>query len=134
MLAELPACISIIVCDEIYRLEGGKLLLVGTFNAIAVRKLPAEVPRLAVLYTLTSGRGDVPVTLRITPADEDHPPAFEATESARFADPLEVHEAAAYIRGFQLNTAGKYWVELRAGGQILAQRPLFVNLVPPADR
>lgn len=127
-----PTCLSILLCDEVYfdpRLK--KRVIVGTFNAITSGRFPFHHGRMQVLWTLSGGHGDYDVTVAIVSARTGDP-VLETTKRFRLADPLGVIDAQVTIEGTPFEEPGKYWVELRANGEIVGQRPMHVLVTRPA--
>lgn len=130
---EQLSCISIIICDDIYRDERTKkLLIVGTFNGIAGRELPVRHPRMCVLFSLTNGNGTYDLGLAIeheATGDE----VMRVNGPFEVKDPLAVYDIHVEMRGLSFPHAGKYWVTLRSGEAILQQRPFTVKVQPQSD-
>jgi hypothetical protein len=63
---EKRSCLSIIVCDDVYRDETTKkLVIVGAFNQIFATEFPCTHRKMVVLFTLTNGRGRYDFSLAI---------------------------------------------------------------------
>lgn len=127
---EKLSCISIIVCDDVYRDERTKkMIIVGTFNQISTARLPSVHPSLNVLFSLTNGRGkyDVRVSVEHETTGEV---AVEFGGSIEFNDPLAVNDVNIVLGNLMFKHAGKYWITLKSDGEILQMRPFFVNLLP----
>lgn len=125
---EQLTCISIILCDDVYRDElTKKMVIVGTFNNIFAAKLPVEHPKMCVLFTVTNGNGTYDVSLAI----EHEASGREIVRVGGPIDvrnPLAIHDVNVDIRGVKLSEAGKYWIILRSGEAILQQRPFHVTI------
>lgn len=125
---EKLTCISIIICDDVYRDETTKkLIIVGTFNSIHARELPCRHPRMTVLFTLTNGRGDYDLSLSVESA-EDREPIVEIKGPFHSDDPLGIIDVNVQLVGIGFQLEGKYWIVLRADGEIIGQRPFGVNV------
>ena len=125
--AELPACISIVLCDAVYRdEETKKLVLAGVFNAVGVKEFPYTHPRMQVLFTLTNGRGTFDISLSIEDASTGKV-MYEATGPFVSDSPLRVCDVNTEVVDVPFLAPGKYWVVLRSGTQLLAQRPFWVT-------
>lgn len=122
---ECPACIAIVVCNEIIedRWTNNKTL-VSLFSSITAVELPAQHARMFIMASLTDGRGDWPVVVRIeSPGGEE---LFKAEGSIQFEDPLAVHDLVIEVRGLPLPETGEYHVGLLCGGRLLGSRRFSV--------
>ena len=117
-------CISIIVCNDIYRDERSKnLVLCGTFNQVVGKKFPCRVPRMSVLVTLTNGLGNY--DLRISVEHEASGVEILVLDgTAIISDPLSVQDVHVQMNEIVFEKPGKYWVVVKADNEILQQRPL----------
>ncbi|MFO0837601.1 MAG: hypothetical protein U1D55_03680 [Phycisphaerae bacterium] len=122
-------CISIIICDDIYRDElTKKLVIIGTFNYINARSFPCIQPRFRVLFTVTNGRGDYDLRLAVE-HEQSGNRIVELGGPFRVGDPLAISDVSIEIANLVLNEPGKYWVTLRADNRIIQQRPFWVTPV-----
>jgi hypothetical protein len=125
---EQLTCISIIVCENVYRDETTKnLIIIGTFNKIAAPKLPCTFQRMCVLFTVTNGRGTYNVALSIVHEETAHQVA-QLHGPMTISDPLAINDINVELRNLVFPSAGKYWVELKADDAILQQRPFLVEV------
>ena len=121
------SCVSIIVCDDIYRDDvSKKLIIVGTFNRIIAPRFPYKHERLHVLFTLTNGRGSYDVTLAIENADTGEPVA-DFKGPLKIEDPLAIVDVNVRLNYLVFPSPGKYWVKLESDGQIIQQRPFVLQ-------
>ncbi len=128
---EKLTCISIIVCDDIYRDEQTKkLILVGTFNSITAPSLPCRHKRMSVLFTLTNARGTYDLSLSIEHVKTEQK-VVEFAGPFRADDPLAIHEVHVTLENAVFPEEGKYWVSLSADGEIIQQRPLWMHASGP---
>jgi hypothetical protein len=128
--AELPQCLSVIICDDIYRDEDTKkLIIVGTFNTIHPHRFPWTHPKMCVLFTLTNGRGEYRMSLSV-----EH--ARSGVEIARISGPLKMTQPLAIsdfnvvFQNLPFTTDGKYWVSVKVDDTIIMQRPFVVMALP----
>jgi hypothetical protein len=123
--AECPVCVAIVVCNEVIEDKWtNNKTLVGLFNSIAAPSLPTSHPRMFLMVSLTDGRGEWPVVIRVEgPSGAE---LFKAEGSIRFDDPLAVHDLVVEVRGLPLPEAGEYHVGLVCGGRPLASRRFTV--------
>lgn len=127
---EQLTCISILVCDDIYRDEKTrKLVIVGTFNVINSPRFPCTHPRLRVLFTLTNGRGRYTLMLAVEEAASGRR-IVEMSGPADVQNPLDIADIDVEMQNVTLPNPGKYWVQVYADGELVAQRPFVANLVP----
>lgn len=126
--AAKPVCLSLIVCDDIYRdEETKKLILVGTFNVVNVGSLPAPHPKFSVLFTLTDAKGEYGLTLRIE-HEQSGQLVFQIHGPLQIEDPLAICDFNLTLSGVTFRDPGKHWIILEADGQVLMQRPILVQL------
>jgi hypothetical protein len=122
---ECPACIAIVVCNEVIEDKWtNNKSLIGLFNSIAAPTLPTHHPRMFLMVSLTDGRGEWTVVLRIeSPSGEE---LFKAEGTIQFDDPIAVHDLVVEVRGLPLSEAGEYHVGLMCGGRPIASRRFTV--------
>lgn len=126
-------CISIIVCDDIYRDEQTKkLVIVGTFNNIFAKSFPCRHRQFRVLFTLTNGSGPYNLSLSIENARTGNV-LMELKGPARLDDPLQITDVDVGIENMVFPEPGKYWIILRSDEIIVAQRPFMVSERPPVQ-
>lgn len=125
---ELPECISIIVCDDIFRDERTKkLVIVGTFNQIHANKFPFAYPgKLCVLLSLTNGRGEFGLDIIVEHAETEKP-VLEIKGRMKLDSPLTIADVDTQFRGVTFPVPGKYWIVARANGETIGQRPIVVK-------
>jgi hypothetical protein len=120
-------CIGIILCEAAYRVHGrSNLIIVNTFHALSVPICPCRFPKITVLYTVTDGHGSYDMTLAVVEARTG---AEVMTYKDRYTvdDPLTLGDVQLVLRDVPLPEAGKYWMELRCDGELIAQRPFYVD-------
>ncbi len=125
MTTECPVCVAIIVCNEVIEDKWtNNKSLIGLFNSISAQSLPTTHPRLFMMVSLTDGRGEWPVVLRIeAPSGQE---LFKAEGSIRFDDPIAVHDLVVEVRGLPIPETGEYHVALVCGTRPLASRRFTV--------
>jgi hypothetical protein len=100
--------------------------LIGLFNGIVVSALPAQHARMFLFVSLTDGRGDQSITLRIeAPSGQK---VFEVVGTMKFPDPLSVHDLAIEVLGLPLPEAGEYYIGVYCGTERLGSRRFNVIL------
>ncbi|MCG3180565.1 MAG: hypothetical protein BIFFINMI_02927 [Phycisphaerae bacterium] len=133
---EKPTCLSFIVCDAIYRDENTKkLIVVGVFNNITTHGLPAIHSKMCILFTLTDGRGKVDLSLSIE-HEKTGAQIVEMRGPLQMDSPLMIRDFHVEFGNLQFPAEGKYWIILKADGEIVNQRPFRVSLVgrPEKDK
>ncbi len=127
---EKLTCLSILICDDIYRDERTKkLVIVGTFSTINVRQFPSRHHKMRILFTLTNGHGTYDLKLSIRRA-RDEKALVEISGQAKLMNPLQIADIDIEINDLVIPEPGKYWVSLDADGEPLASRPFIVEEVP----
>lgn len=127
-----PEVLSMILCDQIItdRLTG-KQSLIGMFAKIHARAFPAAHPQLCVYVTLTEGRGETELTIRIADANDARPPIVEGRGKVRFRDPRTIANLALQFHGLTFPEAGGYRVQLYSGSELLREARLELVQVKP---
>jgi hypothetical protein len=122
---ERPLCVALIVCDDVIEdKRTGNKTLVGLFSNIHAPQLPALHPRMFVMASLTSGRGEWPFTLRIlAPSGRE---LMRMRESVKFLDPLAVHDVVVELRNLPIEETGVHFVDLLIGSTAVANRRFTV--------
>ena len=126
---EKLSCISIIICDEVYRDEATKkLIIVGTFNRMRTRRLPYKHRAMTVLFTLTNGHGKYELSLSI---EHERTGATIAKLGGplEVGEPLMINDVSMTLENLRFHEAGKYWVTLKADEKIIQQRPFVIELL-----
>jgi hypothetical protein len=125
---EKLCCISIVICDEVYRDETSKkLILVGTFSAITASAVPCTHGRMSVLFTLTNGKGEYALSLSVE-HEQSGQEVFSVAGPLKMDDPLAIVDMNLQIEKLVFPKAGKYWIVLKADGEVLQQRPIWVTV------
>lgn len=122
-------CIGIVLAEAVYRVAGrSNLIIVNTFHTLSVPACPCRFPKITVLYTVTEGRGTYNLELAVVNARTGQD-VFTAKDQHIVTDPLSIGDVQAVLMGVPLPEPGKYWMELRCDGELIGQRPFYVNLV-----
>ncbi len=130
---EKVTCLSIIICDDIYRDEKTKkLVIVGSFSTINCPAFPALHPRFKILFTLTNGKGKYNLSLAIEHAESGNE-LMEMKGKLSLEDPLAISDLDVEIQGMTLPAAGKYWVTIKADGELVGQRPFVAHLTDQGE-
>lgn len=123
-------CISIVLCESVYRVaDRSNLIIVNTFHTLGVRACPCRFPKITVLYTVTGGHGTYETTLAIVNARSGQDVACYA-DRYTVRSPLTINDVHLILNGVPFPEAGKYWIELRCNGELIGQRPFYVEVAP----
>lgn len=124
-----------VLCDAATEYMG-KMNLLGTFDSIHARQVPATHPLCAVAMRLRferHERGDHRIRVNLVDADGQLVvPSLDANLQVRFPD-----EAPSYavnlilnLQGIRFVRYGEYSIDLIADGQPAGSLPLFVRQMP----
>ena len=130
-----PDVLSLLVCDQIIidRLSG-KTTLVGIFSNIGAVRYPVRHPQLCVFATLTEGRGQTPLEIRIVDANEARPPIVKGQANVEFKDPRAIASLNLHFSGLVFPEPGQYRVQLYCQGTLLKEARLHLALIQPPHR
>ena len=129
-----PVALSLMVCDSgTYDNITGKYSLQGTLSGLTSTGFPCALATFCVYAALTNGRSTLSVRIRLVDANERGNALFEVQMPANFPDPTHVVEMMFLLPGLRFPEPGDYRTQLHAGGQLLAERRLLVEQVPPSD-
>lgn len=129
----LPTCVATMICDEIFRDERTKkMILVGTFTSIQTPRLPCRHRKMCILFTLTGVNGEYDLSLSVEHAESGET-LVEVRGPMRGHNPLAITEHEVHLGEIDFAAEGKYWVVVRINGQIIGQRPFRVIMVKPAE-
>jgi len=127
--AETPICTAVLVCDAIYRdAATGKAVLAGVFNEVGAASFPF-MQSLYVFFTLTNGRGEVDIKLRIEHDDGER--VLEIGGPISILSPLMIIDHDVRLEGVPFQRPGKHWASIWSEEQLLGRRPFLVNLLRP---
>ena len=127
-----PDVLSLIVCDQIItdRMTG-KQSLIGMFSRMHARGFPTAHPQLCVFATLTEGRGQVELAIRVVDANEARPPIVEGKGKVEFKDPRAIAHLALQFHGLTFPESGEYRVQLYSGSTLLREARLELVQIKP---
>ncbi len=129
---ERLTCISAIICDDVFRDEmTKKLVIVGTFNVLTTGSFPAVHPRMCLLFSLTNGKGEYQLSVSV----QHEASGIEVVRVGgpfHMPTPLAVADVDVRFGNLHLPAAGKYWVVIESDGVPINQRPFFVQHAEPA--
>jgi len=133
-MTETPLPLSLLLADRIYQdRDSGKWVVAGIFSTIFVPSLPRTFDTLEVFFQVTNISTQVDLHLRIEHAD-GQTVVLDVGGPIQARDPLEVIARKVMLRNVPIRKAGKYWVMLKSGEEILTQVPLHVVHRPPKQQ
>ena len=122
-----PYPLAMIICDAVWRdPHNGKMTILGTFGQILAPTFPLEMPRFAVLLTLTGGHGVVPISFRLVDADESIDSLAQVETEIDFPDPLSVLETVSFLDGVIFTQPGEYRLQCFSGSEMVIERRIMV--------
>lgn len=129
-----PSALSIIICDNLWKDQlSGKTYILGTYSAIKARGFPAAHPQMAILVSLTNGRGKNVIRVRLIDTDEESEPLWEANLEVDFPDPRAILEFGFVFGPVIFPEPGEYRVQVLCGTSPIIERRLVVMpSQPPA--
>ena len=131
MPVPLLKCISIILCERVYRIEGtpGNLMIINGFHSLSLPRFPCLFP-ITVLYTVTDGHGTYDMVLSLIHAASGRE-VKHWDDKYRVTDPLTVSDVQLILRETPLPQPGKYIFDLKCNGETIASRPFYVTARKP---
>ena len=126
-----PVIQFLLLCDYAAAMDRGKLTLVGQFQSISVRSLPATHPRFFIVF---GWRGMRAHTYRvvISPPENDAAALFETTDIAITYEHAAWGNSIIEVTGLSFQRSGTHWVQVICDGWKIADHPLIINLVEQA--
>ncbi len=125
--AQLPKCISVLICDDVYRDEATKkLVIVGTFNQIHAPEIPCRHQRMHVLFSLADGHGEFDLCVRVEHAESGNT-LVEMRGPAQLTDRLQITDINIVLENLEFAAPGKYWISILADDDEIGARPFFVQ-------
>ncbi|MDB6124711.1 MAG: hypothetical protein JWQ71_3704 [Pedosphaera sp.] len=124
-----------VLCDAATE-YGGKLNLLGAFDAIHAQQLPVSHPQCAIALRMTfTDAEEGSHTLRLTFMDEDGQSIMRGIDvPVTVAIPAEAHFATSNIivniQQLKFDRPGLYSVDIAMDGKQEGSIPLFVQVVP----
>jgi hypothetical protein len=126
-----PTVIAIILCEASYAVNNTQsTIIVNAFHGLGVPRVPCRFPKITVLVTLTNGHGHYALKLSVVQAATGQIVHETATE-ATLTDPLMILDCQAVLCDVPLPAEGKYYLEQRANGELIGQRPFFISVRGP---
>lgn len=124
--ASAPSLVTLLICDQVIddRLTGKKSAI-GLFNRVNVPKVPAQIPLVTVMATLTEIRERCPLELRLL-RDADNAVLIGSRGFVDAPDPLAMVDLVFALQGVRVPSEGQYAFELLAEGELLGRRRFHV--------
>lgn len=121
-----PVIQFFLLCDYAASDAFGKLTIVGQFQVIHVRTLPATHPRFFIVF---GWRGMQAHSYRvvISPPDNDSAVVFQTEEIRVSREQATWGNSIIEVLGLTFHQAGKYWVKLICDGWQIADHPLVIQ-------
>lgn len=124
---EMPVCLAVLLCDLVIEdKRTNNKTFVNAFNAIGAASLPAHHPRMAVVASVTSLLGSVPIELVLTAPNGAN--VIRLQGDVESGDPLSVLDLVFDIVGCPLDEVGTYTIDLYARGRQIGSRRFQVFL------
>ena len=83
---------------------------------------------MTILFTLTNGKGTYDLSLAIE-GEETGATIAEMRGPLEIGSPLAISDINVRLNNVRFSEAGKYWVVVKADGEILQQRPFIVRMI-----
>lgn len=129
LIKEKPLALALIICDQIIVEEKtGKKTLIGIFNQIKVRQLPAVHRRMVVFVSVTGGRGDYDAKLRLSRDDQSNP-EFELDAKITIPQPISVVEISFILENLHFTATGLYRFEFLCDDELIFSRMVAVESI-----
>ena len=123
-----PTVIAIILCEASYSVNNTKSsIIVNAFHALSASRIPCRFQKITVLVTLTNGHGRYVLNLSVVHAATGES-IYETAVETTLKDPLQILDCEAVLHDVPFPAEGKYYLEQRANGELVGQRPFFVTL------
>jgi hypothetical protein len=127
-------CISILLCEPVYRVAGtpGNVIITNGFHLLNLSAFPCRFGPITVLYTVSDGHGDYDMALTLTQAATGNE-VGQWKGRQKLTDPLIVADVEMILTRVRLPEPGKYLFDLKCNGEVIASRPFYVNLAKPRN-
>lgn len=124
----VPISQAMVLCDGYHQSPSTlRISLLETIaNVLLAEVFPQPWSPIAVYLLLTSGHSLSDLTLRWIGPDGQPLSGSEQTLEVDFVGPLEMRDVVFLCDGLVFPEPGEYHVELSVGGEVVADRRLFV--------
>lgn len=131
--APSPLGLAIVICDQIIEdKQTRKKSLIGIFNQIGTNNFPCRHPRMSVYVSLTEGRGQYAVRLRIAQEDSGQT-VGEVQGQIQFGDIHAVAELKFDLLNVNFPSPGLYAIEFYCDDMLILERRFQVLQIKPAQ-
>jgi len=125
----LPDLLFSVLCDDVRREHNGKFILIGIFEVIGTKKLPATHPRLTIVNRWGNGAGEYTQQIRIVSGDTDEIIAKDKEVEFKLNNTRRTHTVVSVFAGIRFKEAGTYWVEVLLKGDLKLRYALQVAMI-----
>jgi len=130
-----PDVLSLIVCDQIITDRvTGKQSLIGMFSRIHAARFPATQPQMCVHVSMTDGRGQTPIMIRVVDAEESRPPIVQGQGTVDFRNPRAIANLSLQFFGLVFPHPGEYRVQIYSGNALLREARLDLVKAKPRQK
>ena len=136
MKPETPMGLALVLCDTIIEdRTTGKKSLIGMFDRLASSNFPCVHPHLAILVSLTSGKGKYPCKITCTHVESDAI-AFQGEGEIELTHPHQVVDIAFNFHGVKFPKPGIYNLQFLVDDFPVMTRRVFLEQIKkkPADK
>ena len=130
-----PQPIAIVVCDNVYHDSNGKRALIGMFSEIITRSETGPIihPKMVVYVAFTEVYPRCEVEVRIEDSEtEETICSFETPPAPPEVNPTDIYEFEFEVVNLSFPNVGTYFIQFRANGMTLLQRPIKVKTIDPS--
>ena len=122
-----PVIQFFLLCDYAATVDRGKLVMVGQFQSINVRALPATHPRLYIVF---GWRGMRRHTYRvvISPPENDSASIFQTRDIEVAQEHAAWGNTIIEVNGLTFQQPGTHWVQVICDGWKIADHPLVIHM------
>jgi hypothetical protein len=125
-----PSALSLLVCDNLWEDQlSGKTYILGTYSEIRANTFPAVHPQMAVHVSLTNGRGQNDIRIRLIDTDEERAAIWQQNVQLDFPDPRAIFEIGFVLGEVTFPEEGEYRVQVHRGNDLVIERRIVV--IPP---
>ena len=125
-MAIIPKCLAILVCEGV--VEDSRTrnkCILNTYNTINSPQFPARKDRLAVFVSLTDGRGESPLELRLIRFENGMSNGMLSLKGKiEFKDPVTVVDVTFDIRDLIFPAPGEYEIQVWIGDEMIGARKM----------
>jgi hypothetical protein len=125
-----PQCVALILCDAVIEdVRTHNKSLINMFNGVLSPQVPVRHDKMCAYASFTSGRGTVPIVLRICYDKEYEEDVLHLPSEVVFAgnNPMGVVDMVFEIRGLLFTRFGNYTFEVLCDGVPLLARRFTVT-------